>query len=111
MIKVRARMLMPILLAGLVCGSALASAQFGVWGGRLIVQNNPPPTELIVARLRYGNNGRIGGMGWAHNYPDAEMNLNQFIGRATSINVEPASFRIVDLGSDELFRYPFAFRS
>jgi hypothetical protein len=111
MIKVRARMLLPILLAGLICGSALASGQFGVWGGRLIVQNNPPPTELIVARLRYGNNGNIGGMGWAHNYPDAEMNLNQFTGRATSINVEPASFRIVDLGSDELFRYPFAFIS
>ena len=106
----RVRMLVPVLLLSLLCGTALA-AQFGVWGGRLIVQNNPPSTELVVARLRYGNNGDIGGMGWAHNYPDAEINLNTFVGRATSINVQPTSFRIVDLGSDELFRYPFAFIS
>ena len=104
------RILRPVLLAGLL-GMPAVAAQYGVWGGRLIVQNNPPETELVVARLRFGTNGRIGNMGWAHNYPDAEMNLNQFIGRATSINVEPMSFRIVDLGSDDVFRYPFAFIS
>jgi hypothetical protein len=104
------RILRPVLLAGLL-GIPAVAAQYGVWGGRLIVQNDPPTTELVVARLRFGTNGRIGNMGWAHNYPDAEMNLNQFIGRATSINVEPMSFRIVDLGSDDVFRYPFAFIS
>jgi len=102
---------MLILTMAVVCGSGLAAAQYGVWGGRLIVQNNPPKTELVVVRLRYGNNGDIGGMGWAHNYPDAEMNLNHFIRGTTNISVEPESFRIVDLGTDELFRYPFAFIS
>ena len=97
----------PLILVSLVCGSAMA-AQFGVWGGRAIMQNDPPPTELVVARLRFGTNGRIGHMGWAHNYPDAEMNLNQFIGQATAIQVERVSYRIVELGSDEVFRYPFA---
>ena len=111
MIKMRARMLMPVVIAGLICGSALAATQYGVWGGRLIVQNDPPPTELVVVRLRYGNNGNIGGMGWAHNYPDAEVNLNQFTARTTSINVKPESFRIMELGDEELFRYPFAFIS
>jgi hypothetical protein len=105
------RAVLVAVLAGLLCGSALAAVQFGVWGGRMIVQNDPPPTELVVARLRFGTNGAIGNMGWSHNYPDAEMNLNQFIGRATSIDVERTSFRIVDLGSDEVFRYPFAFIS
>ena len=98
-------------LIALLSGSALAAAQFGFWGGRAIVQNDPPDTELVVARLRFNTNGAIGHMGWAHNYPDAEINLNQFIGRATSVNVERMSFRIVDLGSDEVFRYPFAFIS
>src|SRR5678816_3416035 len=48
---------------------------FGFWRGP-VVQNNPPPTEFIVARWRYNNNGNIGGMGWAHNYPEGEMHLN-----------------------------------
>jgi hypothetical protein len=102
----------PVVLACVLCGSALAAAaQFGVWGGRLITQNDPPPTELVVARLRFGTNGDIGHMGWAHNYPDAEMNLNQFIGQATAIDVERVSYRIVELSSDEVFSYPFAFIS
>jgi hypothetical protein len=90
-------------------GSSWAAAQtFGFWGGRAITQNEPPPTELVVARLHFGTNGRIGHMGWAHNYPDAEMNLNQFIGQATRVDVERASYRIVEMGSDELFSYPYA---
>jgi len=47
-------------------------------------------------------------MGWAHNYPEGEMHLNQFIRGVTNINVEHLSYRIVNLGSDEVFDYPFA---
>jgi hypothetical protein len=96
------------ILLAMLLGSSWAAAQtFGVWGGRVITQNNPPPTELVVARLNFGSNGRIN-MGWAHNYPDAEMNLNQFIGQATRVDVERVSYRIVELGSNEVFSYPFA---
>jgi hypothetical protein len=47
-------------------------------------------------------------MGWAHNYPEGEMNLNEFIRNVTKINVEHLSYRIVNLSSDEVFEYPFA---
>jgi hypothetical protein len=99
---------LPFVLVCLLGCSTLVAAQFGFWGGRGIQQNEPPATELVVARLRFSTNGRIGNMGWSHNYPDAEMNLNQFIGQTTRVNVERMSFRIVELASDELFSYPFA---
>ena len=34
-------------------------------------QNDPPPTELIVARWEYQAMGKFGGTGWSHNYPTA----------------------------------------
>lgn len=90
---------------------ALFAAQiFGFWRGP-VMQNDPPPTDFIIARLRYSNNGRIGSMGWAHNYPEGEMNLNDFIRGVTNIQVERLSYRIVNLSSEEVFHYPFAFVS
>lgn len=80
-------------------------------GFSFITQNEPPETELIIARWRFGTNGRIGHMGWSHNYPDAEIHLNQFIAEVTGVNVESESYRIVELGSPEVFQYPFAYVS
>src|SRR5690349_17527897 len=87
--------------------SAIAAQVFGFWRGP-VIQNNPPPTEFIVARWRYSTNGNIGGMGWAHNYPEGEMHLNSFIRNVTNINAEHLSYRIVNLSSDEVFEHPFA---
>ena len=87
--------------------TVIAAQVFGFWRGP-VIQNTPPPTEFVVARWRYSTNGNIGGMGWAHNYPEGEMHLNQFIRGVTNINVEPLSYRIVNLSSDEVFEYPFA---
>lgn len=78
---------------------------------RRIVQNDPPPTEFIAARWHFGTNGYIGHMGWSHNYPDSDRNLNDFLRRATRLDVETGSYRIVELGSDEVFDYPFAYVS
>jgi hypothetical protein len=89
-------------------GAALLFAQIlGYWRGP-IVQNNPPPTEFVFARWRFTTNGAIGGVGWAHNYPEGEMHLNEFMAGATKIQVERMSYRVVDLDSEEIFRYPFA---
>jgi hypothetical protein len=98
-----------VLSLGLLA-STLALAQ-GFWRRAPIVQNDPPPTELVVARWRYGTNGWFGHMGWSHNYPSSDRNLNEFIKSATGIDVDVLSFRIVDLGSDEIFDYPFAYVS
>ena len=76
-----------------------------------IAQNQPPSTEFIAARLHFGTNGLIGHYGWSHNYPDSDQNLNEYIKRATRIDVEPESYRIVELGSDEVFDHPFAYIS
>jgi hypothetical protein len=50
-------------------------------------------------------------MGWSHNYPQSDRHLNQFLERATGIDVDALSYRIVELGSDEVFEYPFAYVS
>lgn len=76
-----------------------------------VPDNDPPPTELIASRWHFGTNGRIGHTGWSHNYPESEINLNEFIGRTTRINVAPDSFRLLELSSSEIFEYPFAFIS
>ena len=46
--------------------------------GRGIQNNIPPATEFIAARLHFGTNGAIGHMGWSHNYPQSDQNLNEF---------------------------------
>jgi hypothetical protein len=73
--------------------------------------NDPPPTEFIASRWHFGTNGLIGHMGWSHNYPDSEVNLNEFIGRTTRVHVEEQSYRLLELGSEEIFEYPFAYVS
>ena len=101
-----------LLLAGsLLAAGTLALAQ-GRFGRRTaIYQNDPPATELVVARWHFGTNGDIGHMGWSHNYPSSDENFNGFIQSATRIDVELASYRIVELGTDEVFEYPFAYVS
>ena len=50
-------------------------------------------------------------MGWSHNYPESEIHLNEFIGRTTRVDVEDESYRLLELGSEEIFEYPFAYIS
>jgi len=78
---------------------------------RFFADNEPPPTELVVARWRFGTNGNIGHMGWSHNYPTSDQHINSLIAETTIINVETMSYRIVDLGSPDVFNYPFAYVS
>lgn len=96
----------------LICilGTGAALAQ-GLRGGWRIPQNHAPATELVVARWHFGTNGYIGHMGWSHNYPQSDRNLNDFLARTTRIDLQKNSFRIVELGSDEVFNYPFAYIS
>jgi hypothetical protein len=92
-------------------GASLASAQF--FSRRYSPTDNPnvPATEVVLQRWHFGTNGAIGHMGWSHNYPESEVHLNEFLGRTTSINVEPDSYRLLELSSPEIFQYPFAYIS
>ena len=92
-------------------GASLACAQFG--RRYYMPEDNPnvPATEVILQRWHFGTNGAIGHMGWSHNYPYSEINLNEFIGRTTRIDVEDNSYRGIELSSPEIFQYPFAYIS
>lgn len=100
-----------LLVVVVVAATVATSAAFGQFRRGQIRQNTPPPTELVVARWHFGTNGRIGHMGWSHNYPSSDENFNGFIDTATGIDIEIASYRIVELGSPEVFDYPFAYVS
>ena len=104
----RSRMVLVAVLALLVAG--LASGQFG--RRRYMPEDNvAPPTEFVGARWHFGTNGDIGHMGWSHNYPYSELNLNEFIGRTTKVDVEDNSYRLLELSSSEIFDFPFAYIS
>ncbi len=108
-----ARPLRMLCFALLLASSSLQLANAQPFGslGRGPVQNNPPATELIIARLHFGTNGNIRHSGWSHNYPWSDREINSFLKRKTSIDVDEFSYRIVELGSDEVFDYPFAYVS
>ena len=64
------------------------------FGRFFIEQNDPPPTEFVIARWKFSTNGRIGNMGWSHNYPNAEIHLNQLLSEVTAVNVESLSIAL-----------------
>jgi hypothetical protein len=109
MTKLRERVLLLLLIAVLGCSMALA--QFRRSRQVYVPQHQPPATEFVAARWHFGTNGAIGHMGWSHNYPQSDEHLNEFLTRATGVDVEVASYRIVELGSPEVFDYPFAYVS
>jgi hypothetical protein len=100
-----------LLFAAAVLAAGAAYGQFGRRAQFGIPDNDPPPTEFIASRWHFGTNGAIRHMGWSHNYPDSELNLNEFIGRNTGIDVEDSSYRLLELSSPEIFEYPFAYVS
>jgi len=109
----RPSLLVAAVLALVVAG--LASGQFrgrrSAYGYGTFDDNTPPRTEFVNMRWHFGTNGAIGHMGWSHNYPYSEINLNEFIGRTTRVDVDDNSYRGIELSSPEIFQYPFAYIS
>jgi hypothetical protein len=102
------------IVAATVLAALLATALAQAQGFRrrfVIADNVPPPSEVAVARWKFGTNGLIGHMGWSHNYPQAERHLNGFAAQTTRIAMEEDSFRLLELSSEEIFDYPFAYVS
>jgi hypothetical protein len=63
---------------------------------------NKGGSQFRIARLKYS-----GGSDW-YNDPSSEPNLLRFIRQNTNIEVAP-EYTWVDLGSDDIFNYPFVF--
>ncbi len=98
------------LLAGVAL--SVAGLAYGQFRWRSYPEDHDaPPTEFVAMRWHFGTNGAIGHMGWSHNYPESELNLNEFIGRNTRIDVEDDSYRLIELSSPEIFEFPFAYIS
>jgi len=95
----------------LMLATSTAVAQW--WRGGLPEpgSNDPPVAELTTARWRFATNGAIGHGGWSHNYPEAEIHLNEFVGNTTRIDTAPEAYQLIDLGSDEIFDHPFTYVS
>jgi hypothetical protein len=100
-----------LLAFAVLCVLVVAVANAQAFRRRFIEQNDPPATEFVAARWRFGTNGWFGHMGWSHNYPASDQNLNTFLDRTTLVDVDTMSYRIVELGSDDVFDYPFAYVS
>ena len=81
--------------------------RFNLFGGYR--ENDPPNTEFVLARWHYTAGWR--GDGWSHDYPTAEEHILQIMKEVTGINVERLSYRVVELGSPEIFDYPFSYVS
>ena len=121
----RARAVAAFWILGMGAGWISASAQMQRGIQRLwrdLETNRRPPneTEFIFARVRFndfqsgfgrGFRGFGGYGGWAHDYPDAEEHILQVANEATRINLHKMSYVIVDLDSEEIFKYPFLYFS
>lgn len=100
-----------VFLVAFALASGVVYGQFG-FGRRVVIQqNDPPPTEFVMARWSFNTNGRINHTGWTHNYPYSEQNLNQLLSEVTAVDVDRMSYRVVELGSDEIFDFPIAYVS
>jgi hypothetical protein len=105
------RRVLMVVVGFLAIGAASVILQAQRFGRFFIRQNEPARTEFIFARWHYGSNYFLGGDGWSHDYPVAEEHINQIMSEATGLNVERMSYRIVELGSPEIFQYPFSYIS
>jgi len=102
----RIRRIALLLLLITLAGATVIYAQR--FGRAFLFPNEPPPTELVIARWEYTARGKFNGTGWSHNFPNSDRHFAQVISEATNIDVKNASYRIVELGSPEVFDYPFA---
>jgi hypothetical protein len=111
----RKRAMLGIVLLSLVAVIFLGSA--AAQRRRFFERYNQEPsnTEFVFGRVQYNTGysgyGYMGGGGWAHDYPAAELHILELAGRLTRMNVEPNSFVIVQLDSEEIFNYPFLYFS
>jgi hypothetical protein len=73
------------------------------------VNNVPPNSEFVLARWHY--TAGWGGGGWIHDFPVAEEHILQIMTETTGMDTSRLSYRVVELSSPEVFKYPFGYVS
>src|SRR4026209_204281 len=107
----RARVLVLLLVA-----SALSAALLEAQRGRFRRAGNPsfyfqkadPKTEFAIARW-YSPNWTSDG--WSHDWPASEEHILQIMHEVSVIDTDRLSYKVVNISSPEIFKYPFAYVS
>jgi len=74
----------------------------------------PQDSEFVYARIRYHMTPGAFMMReapWHHDYPYGDETLPTILGEVSHVRTGSTSYKIVDIDSPELFRYPFAYLS
>jgi hypothetical protein len=104
----KSRLFLLLLIVGLL-GTALVEGQRRFGGASLSsLQKEDPTKEFAI--VRWYSSGWDGD-GWAHDYPNAEEHILQIMREVSVIDTDRLSYKVVDLASPEIFRYPFAYVS
>src|ERR1043165_6789076 len=72
----------------------------------------PQDSEFVYARIRYHitpEGWRMREAPWHHDYPYGDETFPTVFGEVSTVKTGPTSFKVVDIDSPELFRFPFAF--
>jgi len=98
------------LLLLVLFGAVLLEAQRQRFGRRpaAFMQEDDPQTEFAIAR--WYSDGWVND-GWSHDYPTAEEHILQILKEVSAIHTDRLSYKVVDLASDEIFKYPFSYVS
>src|SRR5687768_12030332 len=68
--------------------------------------------RFTFSRIRYGGNGfGRGGAAWAHDYPQADLNLPAVLAEISSIRQNLGRSNVFDLEDDEIFNNPILYIS
>src|SRR4029079_8523025 len=89
--------------------SPILEGQRGRFRNEFSDNHEIPNSEVVLARWHYTAGWR--GDGWGHDYPVAEEHILQIMSETTGLNTSRLSYRVVELSSPEIFKYPFAYIS
>ena len=103
----KSRRALLLLLVG-VLGSALLHGQRRRAPAMTSFDKEPPKSEFAIARW-YSSGWRSDG--WSHDYPTSEEHILQIMSEVSLIDTNRLSYKIVDLASPEIFKYPFSYVS
>jgi len=87
----------------------IAQGQRERLGSQAAINHVPPNTEFVLARWHY--TAGWGGGGWVHDYPVAEEHILQIMSETTGLETTHLSYRVVELSSPDVFKYPFSYVS
>jgi hypothetical protein len=101
------RLFLLLLIVGLL-GTVLLEGQRRFGASPASLQKEDPTKEFAIVRW-YSSGWQ--GDGWSHDYPNAEEHILQIMREVSVIDTDRLSYKVVDLASPEIFKYPFAYVS